>query len=326
MDMAITAVTPAMALAVLLALAIDRLWGEPPATWHPVVWMGHYLDAMGKHVAPHAPVHGTAAARVFVLGALTWSAGALLVVLATLAACALITPLHWAAQALVMGFLLKPLLAWRMLHDEVKAVEEALGESLEAGRARLAWLVSRDVAALDAGQVRESAIESLAENLNDSVIAPLFWFCRRRLAWRCRSTVLPIRPMRCGATGARARDATGTGPASGRHGRTMCCPGRLRASPQPCCAWPVRRAVLRLVAAEARLTPSPNSGWPMAAMALMLNIRLGKPGIYTLHAKGRSSLASDTAQALRLANRAVGVLAWAALAALIAASVTQGAI
>src|SRR5256885_16521379 len=66
-----------------------------------------------------------------------------------------------------------PLLSWRMLRDEVLAVEAALQQSLPAGRERLTWLVSRDTARLDAGQVRESAIETLAENLSDSVLAPL---------------------------------------------------------------------------------------------------------------------------------------------------------
>ena len=81
----------------------------------------------------------------------------------------------WAA-ALLLGLALKPLLAWRMLRDEVLAVEAALARSLAEGRTRLTHLVSRDVRALDEGAVRESAIESLAENLNDSVVAPLFWF------------------------------------------------------------------------------------------------------------------------------------------------------
>ncbi|MFS2055857.1 CobD/CbiB family cobalamin biosynthesis protein, partial [Variovorax sp. CT11-76] len=80
------------------------------------------------------------------------------------------------AFALLLGLVLKPLFAWRMLRDEVLAVEAALGESLEAGRARLARLVSRDVSQLGEREVRESAIESLAENLNDSLVAPLFWF------------------------------------------------------------------------------------------------------------------------------------------------------
>jgi hypothetical protein len=76
----------------------------------------------------------------------------------------------------LMAWLLKGMLSWRMLREEVGAVELALGQSLEAGRERLSWLVSRDTAQLSESQVRESAIESLAENLNDSVVAPIFWF------------------------------------------------------------------------------------------------------------------------------------------------------
>ena len=64
----------------------------------------------------------------------------------------------------------------RELRDEVQAVEQALSTGLPAGRAQVARLASRDTGTLDATQVRETAIETLAENLNDSVIAPLFWF------------------------------------------------------------------------------------------------------------------------------------------------------
>jgi adenosylcobinamide-phosphate synthase len=81
-----------------------------------------------------------------------------------------------ALLVVLMAWLLKCMLSWRMLREEVGAVELALGQSLEAGRERLSWLVSRDTAQLSASQVRESAIESLAENLNDSVVAPIFWF------------------------------------------------------------------------------------------------------------------------------------------------------
>ena len=162
-------------VALLLALLVDRCWGEPPARWHPVVGMGRYLGWLGPRVAPAWGAPG-GKAQPFVLGALAWMAGALLVVAIAFALMRLMS--GWPAwlQALVTGLALKPLLAWRMLRDEVVAVEAALGESLAAGRERLGWLVSRDVAALDEAQVRESAIESLAENLNDSVVAPLFWF------------------------------------------------------------------------------------------------------------------------------------------------------
>ncbi len=68
-------------------------------------------------------------------------------------------------------------LAWHMLRDEVRRVEAALRHGgRAAGRARLSRLVSRNTAVLDEALVRESALETLAENLNDSVVAPLFWF------------------------------------------------------------------------------------------------------------------------------------------------------
>ena len=157
----------------LLALAIDWWLGEPPARWHPVVWMGSALHRAGEQVAPLQPVERDF--RRFWLGALVWIAMAAIVLIVHwwLQHAALML-MAWLAVA-VLAFLLKPLLAWRMLHDEVLAVELALGQSLPAGRAQLARLVSRDVSALTTVQVRESAIESLAENLNDSVVAPLFW-------------------------------------------------------------------------------------------------------------------------------------------------------
>ena len=160
-----------------LALLVDHFLGEPPVRWHPVVWMGHYLGWAGRRIAPAAgspAIHKDF--KRFSAGALAWFAGAAMVLVASSA-------LQWAAwqlpawgAVLLTGLALKPLLAWRMLRDEVQAVEAALATSLDAGRAQLGRLVSRDVSQLSAEEVRESAIESLAENLNDSVVAPVFWF------------------------------------------------------------------------------------------------------------------------------------------------------
>lgn len=162
------------AAALAAALAIDRWWGEPPVALHPVVWMGRALHGCGERIAPAQPV--AADARAFVLGAAAW----LLMASVVAGAAGALQHAAWQLPAWlavpVLALLLKPLLAWRMLRDEVVAVEDALAQSLEAGRERLSRLVSRDVHALQAVQVRESAIESLAENLNDSVVAPLFWF------------------------------------------------------------------------------------------------------------------------------------------------------
>ncbi|MCV0440230.1 MAG: adenosylcobinamide-phosphate synthase CbiB [Hydrogenophaga sp.] len=305
-------------LAVLVALALDRALGEPPARWHPVVWIGHCLSFMGRRVAPPAGTTRANAARALAGGALAWCLGAALVVLVAQALVWAMSGWPWWIQALAAGVLLKPLLAWRMLRDEVSAVEDALGGSLAAGRARLAWLVSREVGAMDATQVRESAIESLAENLNDSVVAPLFWFAIAGLPgaalYRFANTADAMWGYRgerngrdwtwAGKWAARADDVLSWLPAR----LTGALLGLLGAAPR----W-------RTLAAQARRTPSPNSGWPMAAMALALDVRLAKPGVYELHGAGRSPQAADTAQALRLAGRVVAALTicallWAALA------------
>jgi len=308
------AAVPAAAL--LLALAIDRWCGEPPAALHPVVWMGRALGACGERVAP-----AQATGRnlwSFWLATLAWCALAAIVFAAALA-------LQWAAlahlpawgAALALGLLLKPLLAWRMLRDEVLAVESALGESLAAGRARLAWLVSRDVQPLDATAVRESAIESLAENLSDSVVAPLFWF------------VLLGLPGAALYRFANTADAMWGYPGM-RGGRYWQWAGKWAARADDVLSWlPARLTALLLwlaaggcvrwaaLRAQARVTPSPNGGWPMGAMALALGVRLAKPGVYAINAAGRAPQAQDTRRAVDFASKSIAALVPVALTALV---------
>ncbi|HSV70320.1 MAG TPA: adenosylcobinamide-phosphate synthase CbiB [Methylibium sp.] len=302
-----------------LALLIDRRFGEPRPRWHPVVGMGRLLAAL----APHVPARPARAA--FVRGALAWLLGALGVVAVALA---LQQVPRWLADAAapwgalaaagLAAWLLKPLLALRLLVDEVRAVEAALGESLAAGRTQVARLCSRDTAALDATAVRETAIESLAENLNDSLIAPLFWFALAGLPgaalYRWANTADACWGYRdarwewAGKFAARADDVLSWLPA------------RLTAL----LLWPRGQgAALRR---EARRTPSPNGGWPMAAMALRLGIRLGKPGVYRLNAPGRAPVAGDIERALRHARRAawLGAGALGLLAALAVLALQRG--
>ncbi|PTT87298.1 cobalamin biosynthesis protein CobD [Pelomonas sp. HMWF004] len=294
-------------LALCMALLVDRL-GEPPTWAHPVVGMGRFLGLF--QLTRLRPAAG------FLAGALAWLAGAALVgglalvlegwVLHALQPWA--SPVRLAAAAVLLGLLLKPLLAWRMLAEEALAVETALAESLDAGRARLSRLVSRDTSALTETEVREAAIETLAENLNDSVIAPLFWF------------------VLAGLPGAAIYRFANTADAMWgyRDEREWC--GKWAARADDVLSWlPARLTALALLppslgqlAREARRTPSPNSGWPMAAMALRLGLRLGKPGVYMLNAGGRAPQAGEVQTACRLAGQAVvagagllATLAWA---------------
>ena len=298
----------ATALAVLVALGVDRLWGEPPARWHPVVWIGTYLGWAGRRVAPvmgDGSVHRTA---VFARGALAWLAGAALVLAIALGVVALVAQAPAWGQALALGVLLKPLLSWRMLRDEVRAVEAALAESLPAGRARLAWLVSRDVSALDTTQVRESAIETLAENLNDSVLAPLFWFAVAGLPGAALYRFANTADAMWGYRGERGgRDWTWAGKWAARADDVLSwLPARLAAV---LIALPTLGRGWMHIVANAGRTPSPNGGWPMGALAVGLGIRLGKPGVYELNAQGRAPGAADTALALRRCGQVVGLVA-----------------
>ncbi|MFT3801197.1 MAG: adenosylcobinamide-phosphate synthase CbiB [Burkholderiaceae bacterium] len=309
---------------VLCAMAIDARWGEPRAAWHPVVAIGTYLRAAGRRL-PVGPPAGAMAA-----GALAWWLGALVVGALGIALDLAMawgaaggapsampssgwTPFAWpspapsfsgwASAAIAMlagGWVLKTMLAWSMLRDEVLAVETALArDGLDVGRARLSRLVSRDVSALSADEVRESAIESLAENLNDSVVAPLCWFACLGFAGACVYRYANTADAMWGYRGrwewagkwaARADDVLSWVPAR------LCalalggC-GRLR-------HW-------RRLPAQARLTPSPNGGWPMAAMALLLDVRLGKPGAYVLNAGARAPQAADLHRAVAVAGAAV---------------------
>lgn len=312
----------AAAVALLLALSIDRWWGEPPAALHPVVWMGRALGACGARVAP-----AQATGRdlwSFWLAAIAWCALAaiVLVVFGVLQWTAVAHLPAWGA-ALALGLLLKPLLAWRMLRREVLAVEAALGESLEVGRARLAWLVSRDVRQLDEAQVRESAVESLAENLSDSVVAPLFWF------------VLLGLPGAALYRFANTADAMWGYPDM-RGGRYWQWAGKWAARADDALSWlPARLTALLLwlaarggvrwcaLRALARATPSPNGGWPMGAMALALGVRLSKPGVYVLNAAGRAARAEDTRRAVDLASRSIAALIPLLLAALLLIAIVR---
>ena len=223
----------------------------------------------------------------------------------------------WAV--LLLGVLLKPLLAWAMLKNEVLAVERALsavdGGSLDAGRARLGCLVSRDVSQLSATEVRESAIESLAENLNDSVVAPIFWFVVLGLPgaalYRFANTADAMWGYR-GVHQGQQWEWAGKWAARVDDGLSWL-PARLTAALLALAAWqyPPR------LGQEARRTPSPNSGWPMAAMALSLDVALRKPGVYVLNAQGRSAVAADTAAAMAYASKALLALVTIALVAMV---------
>jgi adenosylcobinamide-phosphate synthase len=309
-----------LALALLVALAVDRWWGEPRLALHPVVWMGNYLGAVGAWLQRHAlPQLEQRDFKVFWLAALVWIAGAAMVSGVAWGLQAAFFMLPWWAAGLGLGLLLKPLLAWAMLQSEVLAVEAALGQSLDAGRERLRWLVSRDVTQLNETQVRESAIETLAENLNDSVVAPIFWFVLLGLPGAALYRFANTADAMWGYPGIyKGQNWAWTGKWAARADDVLSwLPARITAALLLLAAGPRGKALAGRLPREARKTPSPNSGWPMAAMALNLDVALRKPGVYVLNAQGRAAEAADTAGALIYASKALLALVFIALAAMV---------
>ena len=291
-------------MSIVLAMLIDRWLGEPPRHLHPVVWMGCYLGWIGKRLPQRPP------AAAFILGMTAWIMGAAIVAASYAYARTLVAECPQWLAILATALLLKPLFALRMLLVEVGSVELALGESLASGRARLRRIVSRDTARLDAGEVRESALESLAENLSDSVVAPLFWFALFGLPgaalYRFANTADAMWGYRgrwewAGKFAARADDLLNLIPARiTALALSLVGDNRLR--------------ILRRLPGEAAHTASPNSGWPMAALALSLGIRLRKPGVYALNEHGAAPRPADVTTGLRRCE----IVAWL-LAMLLAA-------
>lgn len=293
-------------IAVLVALALDRLWGEPPAWLHPVVYMGKVLGVIGKCIAPR--VEQSRDWMRFVLGMVAWCALAAIVFVIYWAVLFLLPHQPWWLAGVFMGVLLKPLLSWRMLKDEVLAVEAALQQSLPAGRERLSWLVSRDTSQLDAATVRESAIETLAENLGDSVIAPLFWFAIAGLPGAAVYRLANTADAMWGYPGWRGQGEDRrywqwAGKWAARADDVLnWVPARLTAAWLALLAGGVAWGALRR---DARVTPSPNGGWPMGAMALALGVHLSKPGVYQLNPQGMAPGAPHLQQAVNLASKVI---------------------
>jgi len=270
----------------LLALLADRILGEPPLAVHPVVWMGRYLGAAGRSV-PASP------SRAFLKGLALWLLGAGLCLGAGILIERMLSPLGaWAIPLTALAAF--PFLSLDLLCHEVQGVEDALSEGIEQGRTRLARIVSRDTTRLAEPEVRESALESLSENLTDSVTAPLFWLCVLGLPglflYRFANTADAMWGYRdhrewFGKWAARTDDVLNWIPA--RLTGLLLCPVAL---------WNRLRE-------QSRITPSPNGGWTMGALALALSVRLGKPGVYVLNGSAPSPDAGHTRRGLELVAR-----------------------
>lgn len=265
-----------------LAAAIEAALGYPPwlfrAIGHPVTWIG-CLIALGDRRLNHADRSFAYRRAMGVLAlalllALTWSAATLF----HLALARLPPPAGLALIALAAS----SLIAQRSLDAHVRVVSETLAAGLDAGRMAVANIVGRDVASLDETDVARAAIESLAENFSDGIVAPVFWLALGGLPGGvCYKAINTADSM----TGHRTPRHAAFGFAAAKLDDVVnFVPARLSVLWISIAALFVRGTscteALCAVRRDARGHPSPNAGWPEAAFAGALGLRLGGPRTY----------------------------------------------
>lgn len=292
----------------VVALGADVLLGEPPARVHPTV-------AMGRWIAPlRARAKGAPSLEALAIGALGLAAGAAVTAGIAHAAEHLVRALPPAARPCVRGLALKPALSLRALLAAGRAVERALARGhLQRARQLLArHLVSRDTRTLAPSEVAGATIESLAENLSDGLLAPLVY---ERLGGLAGAYVYRFVNTADAMIGYRTPELEYLGKAAARADDLLnLIPARLTALAICAAARAGRGSFVGALACavrDAHRTPSPNAGWPMAAMAGALGCRLtkrsGRALVYVLNPGGRPPRAADIARARRIVAAAATI-------------------
>jgi adenosylcobinamide-phosphate synthase len=303
----------------LLALIYEAVIGYPRwlQRWvpHPVVWIGNLIGLL-ERLWNRASL-GDGVRR---------GLGVLLLVVIVMLAGAVATALTLVLGPILLALVATVTLAQRSLHEHVAAVAAALrGGDLPGARAAVGMIVGRDTGAMDEEDVVRAAIESLAESFSDGVVAPAFWLVVGGLpgafiykAVNTADSMVGHREARYRAFGwasARMDDALNLVPA--RIAGGLLCVGDAR-------GW-------RAMWADAGKHDSPNAGWPEAALAGVLGVRLGGAVAYdgvaqerpVFNAGGAAPGLVDLERALRRYRAACGLL-WLLVAGVVALSFVKG--
>lgn len=302
-------------LVLVTALVLDRIAGDPDWLWrrvpHPVAIFGAAIGFLDrgfnrKDATPETRRRNGVLALVLLVG------GA---VIAGLLLHALFVALGW------LGFLLEAgvvavMLAQKSLADHVRAVLAALeAEGVAGGRRAVSMIVGRDPQSLDEAAISRAAIESLAENFSDGVVAPALWYAVLGLPGLFFYKMVNTADSMIGHLTPRHADF---GHAAARTDDWVNWPAaRLSAALIALAVWaqngfPAARRAIGTALRDHGLHRSPNAGWPEAAMAGALDVALAGPRAYggrvvrepMLNAAGRAAGVATIAPALAAYGRA----------------------
>jgi adenosylcobinamide-phosphate synthase len=298
--------------AMAVAMVLDALIGWPESLFarigHPVTWLGHLIDELDSRWNREAD---------FALLRRAAGVAAALIVIAVASGLAWLLQVRLASgwnHVFFIGALAWPLVALRSLYDHVSAVARPLeAGDIEAARTAVSMIVGRDPAQLDEAGIARAAIESLAENASDGIVAPIFWGVLFGLpgiagykAINTLDSMIGHRSERheyFGWAAARLDDVANFIPA------------RLTGA-MFALAGPEPKVAFACMAQDGSKHRSINAGWPEAAMAGGLAVRLCGPRFYDgeradepwLNESARDPLAGDIASGLRLYVRAMAGL------------------
>lgn len=259
-----------------MALIIERFTGYPQAVHkhisHPVVWMGELISVLDQRLNKPgvSPAEGRmrGAAALFLLIAATFFPAYVLADILS----------NWRLGWFVEVLLATTLIAQKSLKDHVLAVHAALGKSLPEARRAVSMIVGRDPSELDESGVSRAALESLAENSSDGIVAPVLWYALLGLpgiaVYKAINTADSMighkneKYQWFGWAAARLDDVVNL-PASRLTGLLFaaCRPSRFQ-------------DIVEVMRRDAPKHQSPNAGWPEAAMAAALGLRFGGPRSY----------------------------------------------
>lgn len=255
-------------LPLIIGWLLDFFIGDPARLPHPIVLFGKMI-ARGEKRLNKGDNRITKGALMAIF----------LIALVFLSASVIIVLLYHLSVYVAMLFCCIAVfycLAGTTLIGEVKQVFIAVDRSLEEGRTQLSRIVGRDTSSLNAQQIRTAALETLAENLSDGVIAPLFWYAvlgvPGMLAYKMINTLDSMigykseRYYRFGRWAARIDDVANYIPARLTAALMIVASGRF--------------SLFAFVKQYARKHASPNSGYPESALAGILNCRFGGANVY----------------------------------------------
>ncbi|MEM1377471.1 MAG: adenosylcobinamide-phosphate synthase CbiB [Pseudomonadota bacterium] len=308
---AFTLVLPQAATVLALALLLDRIVGDPDWLWrrlpHPVVFFGRLISWGDRTLNRYenSDQRKRIAGTIFVLAAI---AIAVVVGVWINQVLALVPTLGLFVEVLVVAVFL----AHKSLLDHVRAVADGLrGGGLDGGRRAVRMIVGRDPTTLDEAGVSRAAIESLAENFSDGVVAPAFWYLvfglPGLLAYKMINTAdsmighLTEKHRAFGWAAARIDDVANWIPA------------RLSALLIALVKPMTMSSTVKTIWRDALLHRSPNAGWPESAMAAVSGLALGGPRVYRgdvadepfMNDAGRKDVGgADIRTCLRLVDRA----------------------